>query len=109
VWVAEADIRTIAKVKAETGRNRVGIKGRSRVIAEVNVIPARLGQLLRTGNASTRFNESDRYVAWRLKRLLVKRKSRNLRAGEADRWTAAWLQGMDLHQLMGTVRYPGTE
>jgi hypothetical protein len=38
----------------------------------------------------------DRYVAWRLKRLLIKRKGRKLRAGEADRWTPAWLWGLGL-------------
>jgi len=60
-----------------------------------------------TGNAADKFVEIDRYVAWRLKRLMIKRKGRNLRAGEAARWTPAWLKGMGLHQLMGTIRYPG--
>jgi RNA-directed DNA polymerase len=45
-------------------------------------------------------------VAWRLKRLLIKKRGRNLRAGQADRWTPAWFHDQGLHQLMGTIRYP---
>jgi RNA-directed DNA polymerase len=45
-------------------------------------------------------------VAWRLKRLLIKKRGRNLRAGQADRWTSAWFHDQGLHQLMGTIRYP---
>jgi hypothetical protein len=49
--------------------------------------------------------------AWkrvRKKRLLLKRHGRNLRAGQAARWTEEWLGEMGLHQLTGTIRYPGT-
>ncbi len=45
-------------------------------------------------------------VAWRFKRLLIKKRGRNLRAGQADRWTPAWFHDQGLHQLMGTIRYP---
>jgi RNA-directed DNA polymerase len=48
----------------------------------------------------------DRYVAWRLKRLLIKKRGRNLRAGQTDRWTRTWFRDQGLHQLMGTIRYP---
>jgi RNA-directed DNA polymerase len=61
-----------------------------------------------TGNAADKFRQLDRYVSWRLKRLLVKRKGRNLRAGEAERWTQDWLVGLGLHRLRGTARYPRT-
>jgi RNA-directed DNA polymerase len=44
---------------------------------------------------------------FRLKRLMIKRKGRNLRAGQADRWTRHWFEGLGFHQLMGTIRYPG--
>ena len=60
----------------------------------------------RTGNAATRFVTLDRYVVWRLQRLLVKKRGRNLRAGQADRWTSAWFHDQGLHKLMGTIRYP---
>jgi hypothetical protein len=48
----------------------------------------------------------DRYVVWRLHRLLVKKRGRNLRAGQANAWTSTWFHDQGLHQLMGTIRYP---
>ena len=53
-----------------------------------------------------KFVALDRYVAWRLKRLLIKQRGRNLRAGQANQWTRAWFHDQGLHQLMGTIRYP---
>jgi RNA-directed DNA polymerase len=107
-WPSQRSMKRVrAKVKVKTGRNRVGIKDVRELIAELNPILRGWGNYFRTGNAAIKFNEIDRYVAWRLKRLLVKRKGRNLRAGEADRWTPDWLWGLGLHRLMGTIRYPG--
>ena len=42
----------------------------------------------------------------RLRRFLVKRKGRNLRPGEAARWTREFFEAMGLHRLRGTVQYP---
>ena len=47
-----------------------------------------------------------RYVVWRLRRLLITKRGRNLRAGQAGKWTEAWFHDQGLHQLMGTIRYP---
>ncbi len=99
--------RLRAKVKAKTGRNRVGIKDIREVIAELNPILRGWGNYFRTGNAAEKFQQLDRYVAWRLKRLLVKRKGRNLRAGEVAAWTEDWFVELGLHRLRGTIRYPG--
>ena len=68
--------------------------------------PTRLGRI-RTGNAADKFRQIDRYAAWRLKRLLIKRKGRTLRAGEAAAWTEDWLVSLGLYRLRGTIRYPG--
>ena len=107
-WPSQRAMKRIRqKIKDRTGRNRVGIKDIRELIAELNPILRGWGNYFRTGNASDKFVQIDRYVAWRLKRLMVKRKGRNLRAGQAALWTPAWLKGMGLHQLMGTVRYPG--
>jgi hypothetical protein len=38
--------------------------------------------------------------------LLIKKRGRNLRAGQVDKWTRAWFHDQGLHQLMGTIRYP---
>jgi retron-type reverse transcriptase len=32
--------------------------------------------------------------------------ARNLRPGQADRWTPTWFHDQGLHRLVGTVRYP---
>jgi len=48
----------------------------------------------------------DRYVAWRLKRLLINKRGRNLRSGQVDRWTRTWFHDQGLCKLMGTIRYP---
>jgi RNA-directed DNA polymerase len=77
------------------------------VIADLNPVLRGWGNYFRTGNAADKFRQIDRHVTWRLKRLMVKRKGRNLRAGQADRWTPDWFWGLGLHRLMGTIRYPG--
>jgi RNA-directed DNA polymerase len=96
------------RVKAKTGRNRVGIKDVRELIAELNPLLRGWGTYFRTGNAAEKFRQIDRYVAWRLKRLLVKRKGRNLRAREAAAWTEDWFVRLGLHRLLGTIRYPGS-
>jgi hypothetical protein len=48
-----------------------------------------MGSYFRTGDAADKFTIMDRYVASRLKRLLIKKRGRNLRARQADRWTRA--------------------
>jgi RNA-directed DNA polymerase len=108
-WPAQRSMKRLRqKIKAKTGRNRVGISDIRELIAELNPILRGWGTYFRTGNAAEEFIEIDRYVAWRLKRLLVKRKGRNLRVGEAAQWTPTWLRAHGLHKLMGTIRYPGT-
>jgi RNA-directed DNA polymerase len=107
-WPSQRSMKRLrAKVKARTGRNRVGIRDVRELIAELNPILRGWGNYFRTGNAADKFRGIDRYVAWRLKRLLIKRKGRNLRAGEAAAWTEDWLVGLGLYRLRGTIRYPG--
>ncbi len=59
-----------------------------------------------TDNASVKFRQLDRHVGWRLKRSLIKKRGRNLRAGQAARWTKAWFHDQGLYKLLGTIRYP---
>ncbi|MFI6931526.1 group II intron maturase-specific domain-containing protein [Streptomyces sp. NPDC050287] len=54
--------------RSSPGRDEVG--GRHRRPAPV---PSGWGNYFRTGNAADKFIELDRYVAWRLKRLLIKK------------------------------------
>ncbi|MCA1679254.1 MAG: group II intron reverse transcriptase/maturase, partial [Actinobacteria bacterium] len=79
-WPSQRAMKRIRqKVKAKTGRNRTGITDIRVVIDELNPILRGWGNYFRTGNAAIKFRQIDRYVAWRLKRLLIKRKGRNLR------------------------------
>jgi RNA-directed DNA polymerase len=94
-----------ARVKALTGRNRVGVELED-TIGALNLFLRGWGGYFRTGNAAKKFRQLDRYVAWRLQRLLIKRRGRNLRAGQAARWSEAWFHDQGLYQLSGTIRYP---
>jgi len=93
------------KIRARTGRNRAGTDIRE-VIADLNPILRGWGNYFRTGNAAGKFRQADRYVVSRLHRLMIKKRGRNLRAGQADAWTEDWFNGHGLHRLRGTVRYP---
>jgi group II intron reverse transcriptase/maturase len=77
------------------------------VIAALNPILRGWGQYFSTGNAADQFTSIDRYVTRRLKRLRIKRKGRHLKPGEAKRWTEDYFNGLGLHRLRGTIRYPG--
>jgi hypothetical protein len=63
--------RLRAKVRERTGRNRVGTEIRD-VIAALNPVLSGRGNYFRTGNAADKFVQIDRYVSWRLFRLMVK-------------------------------------
>jgi group II intron reverse transcriptase/maturase len=75
-------------------------------IAKINPVLRGWGGYFRTGNAAAKFNQVDSYVWMRLRGLVRKRKGRQLRAGELQRWTRAAFHDLGLHQLHGTVRYP---
>jgi RNA-directed DNA polymerase len=93
------------KIRARTGRNRAGADIRE-VIADLNPILRGWGNYFRTGNAAVKFRQADDYVVQRLRSLMVKKRGRNLHAGQADAWTEEWFNGHGLHRLRGTVRYP---
>jgi RNA-directed DNA polymerase len=106
---ARAMKRIRARVKALTDRRRrAGMKDVRDVIADLNPVLRGWGNYFRSGNAADKFRQIDRHVAWRLKRLMISRKGRNLRAGEVAVWTEDWFGELGLHRLLGTIRYPGT-
>ena len=105
-WPSQRSMkRARNRVKILTSRSRVGAD-LNETIASLNLFLRGWGSYFRTGNAADKFVEMDRYVAWRLKRLLIKKRGRTLRAGQADRWTRTWFHDQGLHKLMGTIRYP---
>jgi len=97
--------RARQRIKVMTGRSQVGQELET-VIERLNLFLRGWGNYFRNGNAANKFISMDRYVAWRLHRLLIKKRGRNLRAGQASTWTRTWFHDQGLHQLMGTIRYP---
>ncbi len=97
--------RVRERVKALTSRRRCHEDLR-RVIADVNLVLRGWGEYFRTGNAAQKFNQLDTYVWQRLRSLVRKRKGRQLRPGEMERWTRDAFHALGLHRLRGTVRYP---
>jgi RNA-directed DNA polymerase len=93
------------RVKELTPRGRCHADIRD-VIASINPVIRGWGNYFRTGNAATRFTALDSYVERRLRRLIVKRKGRYLRPGEARPWTREYFEGFGLHRLRGTIKYP---
>lgn len=105
-WPSQRAMQSIRqRVREKTPRRRCHADIRE-VIAELNPVIRGWGQYFRTGNAAQRFNQLDTYVWRRLRRLLVERKGRHLRAGEANRWDREYFQSFGLHRLRGTVQYP---
>jgi RNA-directed DNA polymerase len=106
-WPSQQAMKRLRdKVRARTGRNRTGVKDIREVITDLNPLLRGWGNYFRTGNAADKFVQADRYVAWRLKRLMVKKRGRNLRAGQSGQWTREWFEKQGLYRLSGTVRYP---
>ena len=93
------------RVKELTPRSRCHADLRE-VIADLNPVLRGWGAYFRTGNAAKRFNQLDGYVWRRLCSLRIKRKGRQLRAGEAARWTREYFWNLGLYRLRGTIRYP---
>jgi len=107
-WPSARSMKRIReRVKELTPRGRCHADIRD-VIASLNPVLRGWGNYFATGNAAKRFNQLDSYVYRRLRALLVKRKGRHLRAGEAGRWTREYFHNLGLIRLRGTVRYPET-
>jgi len=105
-WPSQAAMKRLReKVRDRTGANRGGTRIEW-VIEELSPILRGWGNYFRTGNAAKKFRQVDRYVVWRLRRLLIRKRGRNLRAGTVDQWTEDWFNEMGLYRLRGTVRYP---
>jgi group II intron reverse transcriptase/maturase len=105
-WPSQRSMQRIRqRVKELTPRSRCHADIRD-VIADLNRVLRGWGNYFRTGNAATRFNQLDSYVWRRLLSLRVKRKGRNLKPGEVERWSREYFQTFGLHRLRGTVQYP---
>jgi RNA-directed DNA polymerase len=105
-WPSQRAMKRLRdKIRDRTGRNRAGTDIRD-VIADLNPVLRGWGNYFRTGNAAVKFTQVDDYVVQRLRTLMVRKRGRNLRAGQADAWTEDWFNGHGLYRLRGTIRYP---
>jgi len=102
---ARAMKRLREKVRDRTGANRGGTRIEW-VIEDLNPVLRGWGNYFRTGNAAHKFVQVDDYVVRRLRKLLIRKRGRNLRAGQANQWTNDWFHQMGLYRLRGTIRYP---
>jgi RNA-directed DNA polymerase len=97
--------RVQQRVKALTPRG-VCHRPLRETIAQLNPVLRGWGAYFRTGNAAVKFGQIDDYVNRRLRRLLIQRAGRQLRAGQSAQWTADYFHAIGLHRLRGTIRYP---
>lgn len=105
-WPSQKAMKRLReKVHARTSRRRSGADIRV-VIADLNPILRGWGNYFRTGNAANKFRQIDWYVGGRLRSLMIKKRGRNLRAGQIQEWNEDWFNGHGLHRLRGTIRYP---
>lgn len=106
-WPSTRSMRHVhARVKDLTDRKWHGVKDVRLLIANLNPVLRGWGNYFRTGNAAQKFRAIDQFVWWRLRRFMMRRFGRHLRAGQAAAWTREWFEGQGLHRLRGTIRYP---
>lgn len=98
-----------AVIRALTDRRRwAGLKDIREVVEVLNPRLRGWGNYFRTGNASWKFQQVDRYVNQRLVRLLPHVRDWRRRPFISREWTPArFAEEFGLHRLVGTIRYPG--
>jgi RNA-directed DNA polymerase len=97
--------RARARIKALTGKSQSGQR-LDILIGRLNAFLRGWGSYFRSGNATAQFTDLDDYVTWRLRRLMISKRGRNLRPGQANKWSRLWFYDQGLHKLVGTIRYP---
>ena len=109
-WPASRAMDRIrARVRELTQRRRwAGMKDIRQVVEVLNPVLRGWGKYFRTGNASWKFQQVDRYVNQRLVRLLRHVRGWRRRPFALRDWSPArFASEFGLHRLVGTIRYPG--
>lgn len=89
-------------------RRRAGMKDIREVIEDLNPVLRGWGNYYRTGNASKKFHQVDRYVEQRLIGLIRKRGGQRRAPIRISEWPhERFVKEHGLHKLLGTIRYPG--
>ncbi|HEX6570409.1 MAG TPA: group II intron reverse transcriptase/maturase [Steroidobacteraceae bacterium] len=106
-WPSQRAMRRVrTRVRELTPRARCHEDVRT-VIADVNRVLRGWGQYFRTGNATVKFIQVDRYVEERLRALRRSRAGRSLRPGQLEAWRRPFFEALGLYRLRGTIQYPG--
>jgi len=102
--------RIRGKVRELTDRRRwTGLQDIRQVVDVLNPRLRGWGNYFRTGNASWKFQQVDRYVNQRLVRLLPHVRGWRRRPFDLRDWPPArFVDALGLHRLVGTIRYPGS-
>jgi len=109
-WPSPRAMKRIrARIRELTDRRRwAGMKDIRQVIDLLNPVLRGWGNYFRTGNASLKFQQVDRYVNERLVRLLRHVRGRRRRPFSLYEWSPArFAAELGLYRLLGTIRYPG--
>jgi RNA-directed DNA polymerase len=107
-WSSPKAMKRIrGRIRELTDRRRwSGMKNIKEVIEVVNPVLRGWGNYFRTGNASQKFQQVDRYVNERLVRLIHRHRRRWGRPFHDSWWTPAHFATLGLHRLVGTICYP---
>ncbi len=105
----KAMTRIRARIRTLTDRRRwSGMQDIRDVIRVLNPVLRGWGNYFRTGNASWKFQQVDRYVNQRLVRLLGRARGWARRPFALRSWAPArFASELGLHRLVGTIRHPG--
>ena len=113
-WPSPEAMKAVrTKVRQLTDRRRrAGMRDIREVIRDLNPVLRGWGNYFRTGNASDKFQQVDRYVCRRLRRLMQRRGGqRRDKAGcgytERNWPPSRFADEHGLHRLLGTIRHPG--
>lgn len=109
-WPSAKSMKRVrARVRELTDRRRnARVKDVGDVIRRLNPVLRGWGGYFRTGNADRRFTQIDSYVADRLQRLLARRGGQRPGRFHPREWRHdRFVRDFGLHQLQGSVRYPG--
>jgi group II intron reverse transcriptase/maturase len=110
-WPSARAMNSIrARVRKLTDRRRwAGLQDIRQVVEVLNPRLRGWGNYFRTGNASWKFQQVDRYVNQRLVRLLPHVRGWRSRPFNLRKWPPArFADVLGLHRLVGTIRYPGS-
>jgi len=111
-WPSKKALQRVRdRIRELTDRGRrAGFKDIREVIRDLNPVLRGWGNYFRTGNASLKFRQVDRYVERRLVGLLEKRGGdrKNKRPFRPQEWPhKRFVEQHGLYRLLGTIRYPG--